>query len=590
MRFSTSCVLRQRTAWLSCILCAIILLIGNIAHAQSTAFTYQGKLSDAGSPATGTYDLEFKLFDAANTQIGTSITREDVQVTSGSFTVTLDFGQSPFVNNAASTLEIGVRPGTSTGPFTTLAPRQPITNSPYSIQTVNAQQLGGVAADQYVKTDDPRLGGPGGNFIQNTTTQQPSANFNIAGNGIVGGTVGIGTTTPGVGLKLDVNGLARFMPGGAGGAIQLGSPNSETGITISNASTRADLRFDGSTFKLVAGPAGGPPSSANGVVVTSTGLVGVGTANPNIGRFNVNSLGNEPGIFSTSANRGVWGISTGSSYGVYGESVDGIGAQGISTNNIGLSGLSTSNLGVFGSSNSKSGVFGQTAALNGLGVQAAGVWGVGPNSNAPFQSGIGVRGDGFTGVQGQGRTGVSGFSSADGGIGVSGSSSGVGGTAVQGFETGQATSGIAVYGISFNGTGVRGSSSSGFAMYAEGNAGQSPDKNGFVKAMIHVDRNGAILRCYNGVTNSSSGASCATVTLPLGNVGAYQISFASLPANSRFISITPQYSTTCNTVPIQCHNAGANFVINGDGSIGVFTFNADNAQDTAEAAFMLVVY
>ena len=38
------------------------------------------------------------------------------------------------------------------------------------------------------------------------------------------------------------------------------------------------------------------------------------------------------------------------------------------------------------------------------------------------------------------------------------------------------------------------------------------------------------------------------------------------------------------------NNAGANFVINGDGSIGVFTFNANNAQDTTEAAFMLIVY
>ena len=73
--------------------------------------------------------------------------------------------------------------------------RQQLNSSPYSIQTVNAQQLGGVPADQYVKTDDPRLGGSGGNFIQNTTTQQADANFNIGGNGFIGGNVGIGTTS-----------------------------------------------------------------------------------------------------------------------------------------------------------------------------------------------------------------------------------------------------------------------------------------------------------------------------------------------------------------------------------------------------------
>ena len=41
----------------------------------------------------------------------------------------------------------------------------------------------------------PRLT-PGGNYIQNTTTQQANASFNISGNGFVGGNVGIGTTNP----------------------------------------------------------------------------------------------------------------------------------------------------------------------------------------------------------------------------------------------------------------------------------------------------------------------------------------------------------------------------------------------------------
>ena len=32
----------------------------------TTAFTYQGQLKDGGMPATGAYDLQFRLFDAAN--------------------------------------------------------------------------------------------------------------------------------------------------------------------------------------------------------------------------------------------------------------------------------------------------------------------------------------------------------------------------------------------------------------------------------------------------------------------------------------------------------------------------------------------
>src|SRR3712207_5980234 len=123
--------------------CIVVLLLGVTARAQTSAFTYQGKLADAGAPATGQYDLEFRLFDAGGAQVGAALTREDVAVTGGSFTVTLDFGASPFTAGGASALEIGVRPGTSTGAFTTLAPRQQLTSSPYSIQTVNAQMLGG---------------------------------------------------------------------------------------------------------------------------------------------------------------------------------------------------------------------------------------------------------------------------------------------------------------------------------------------------------------------------------------------------------------------------------------------------------------
>ncbi len=94
------------------------------------------------------------------------------------------------------------------------------------------------------------------------------------------GLVGIGLLSPTPGYKLAVNGGVQFTPGGPGGTMQFGTPNSETGMTWTNASTRADLRFNGSTLKLVAGPAGGPPSSFSGVAVTTAGNVGIGTDNP----------------------------------------------------------------------------------------------------------------------------------------------------------------------------------------------------------------------------------------------------------------------------------------------------------------------
>ncbi|MBI1766732.1 MAG: hypothetical protein HYR56_35445 [Acidobacteria bacterium] len=114
-------------------------LLGSVAHAQTTAFTYQGKLTDAGNPANGIYDLQFRLFDAlvGGNQAGSTLIREDVPVSNGIFSVTLDFGAAAFPG-ANRWLEIGVRPGVSTGAFTALAPLQPITSTPYAIKSLSA--------------------------------------------------------------------------------------------------------------------------------------------------------------------------------------------------------------------------------------------------------------------------------------------------------------------------------------------------------------------------------------------------------------------------------------------------------------------
>jgi hypothetical protein len=41
---------------------ALFFLAGE-ARAQTSAFTFQGRLNDSGVPANGNYDLELKLFD-----------------------------------------------------------------------------------------------------------------------------------------------------------------------------------------------------------------------------------------------------------------------------------------------------------------------------------------------------------------------------------------------------------------------------------------------------------------------------------------------------------------------------------------------
>src|ERR1700730_11805642 len=65
---------------------------------QTTSFTYQGRLTDGGTPANGNYDLQFALFDnsAGGTQVGATQTLSTVLVVNGVFTVNLDFGAGSF--------------------------------------------------------------------------------------------------------------------------------------------------------------------------------------------------------------------------------------------------------------------------------------------------------------------------------------------------------------------------------------------------------------------------------------------------------------------------------------------------------------
>jgi hypothetical protein len=107
------------------------------AHAQGTAFTYQGRLNDGANPANGTYDLTFSLFNASTggSQVGSTLTNSAVGVTNGLFTVTADFGA--VFDGTSRWLQIGVRAdGGST--FNLLSPRQELTPAPYALYAPNA--------------------------------------------------------------------------------------------------------------------------------------------------------------------------------------------------------------------------------------------------------------------------------------------------------------------------------------------------------------------------------------------------------------------------------------------------------------------
>ena len=222
--------------YISCFVVVCLLAANTVA--QGTAFTYQGRLTDGGSAATGTYDFQFKLYStlSGGTALAT-VNSDDVTVTSGVFTVLLDFGATHFANNAAQYLELCVRPGSQTGAYTTLAPRQPLSATPYALKSLTAQdalQLNGVAASQYVQIGDARLTDDrnpkagSANYIQNDTAQQATSNFNISGNGTAGGTLSgnlVNATT-----QYNLNG-ARVLSTAGGSNLFVGPGAGEENVT-----------------------------------------------------------------------------------------------------------------------------------------------------------------------------------------------------------------------------------------------------------------------------------------------------------------------------------------------------------------------
>lgn len=119
---------------------ALLLLLGNTeapAQAVGSTFTYQGELRSAGAPATGGFDMEFRLYDAeaGGAQIGPAVIRPAVAVAQGLFSVQLDFGPSQFAGDR-QWLEVRVR--ASGGSFETLSPRTELTAAPYALGAVVA--------------------------------------------------------------------------------------------------------------------------------------------------------------------------------------------------------------------------------------------------------------------------------------------------------------------------------------------------------------------------------------------------------------------------------------------------------------------
>jgi hypothetical protein len=252
---------------------SLLLMLGaGAAFGQTTAFTYQCRLTDGGAPANGNYDLQFALWDSLSggTQIGSTQTVSGVSVNNGIFTVTLDFGANA-LPGASRFLEISARVSGAVS-FTLLSPRQQITSTPYAVRSLGSTAADGLSsacvgcvqdtninsvAGSKVNGTIPVASVPAGsgNYIQNTSSPQASSNFNISGNGTADGTlsgniVNASTQYNIAGNRILSADLTNTFAGRSAGANNAGSGNSFFGGSAGNANTAG---FNNSFFGYSAG-------------------------------------------------------------------------------------------------------------------------------------------------------------------------------------------------------------------------------------------------------------------------------------------------------------------------------------------------
>jgi hypothetical protein len=285
------------------------------AQPLGTAFTYQGRLTDAGNPASGAYDFQFVLLDAAagGTQVGPTLTRDDVDVSSGLFTVSLDFGS--VFGGARRWISVATRPGASTGAYTPLLPLQELTGAPHAAFSL-AVPWTGIANKPAGFADD--VDNDSGGDITSVT----------AGTALTGG----GTAGA---VTLDV---------------ALGGGGSATTVARSDHD-----HFAQSWTSAVSGPGlsvANTTATQNGADnvsgVRGTGVYGVlgetasTTGRGVVGR-NASASGVGYGVFGQSGSttgRGVYGLASafsGVNYGVYGETNSTAGYAGYFAGRVGIS-------------------------------------------------------------------------------------------------------------------------------------------------------------------------------------------------------------------------------------------------------------
>ena len=225
------------------------------AAAQSE-FTYQGVLSENGSPVTGTESIRFRLYDApvGGTLFGE--TTQNVDVADGVFTAPLNLGTLHTIDPASAWLEIAV--DTGGGSFDTLG-RQKITAAPFAMNTrgidVDAAEnvaIGGeVAIGQRTFTSPARMTIEGGanstanDYIEFVDTDTKLGTWVVNGFGAPGNSA-FTIVEPGVGSRLTLRsggrlGLNTNSPGAA--ALHVRNEGADQTLILDRAGASNVIRY-----------------------------------------------------------------------------------------------------------------------------------------------------------------------------------------------------------------------------------------------------------------------------------------------------------------------------------------------------------
>ncbi len=202
---------------------ALTLVLAAMATAQTPVgggFTYQGRLDFSGAPVNDTYDFEFTLWDAdaGGNMIGSMLAVDAVAVVDGLITVELDFGVMAF-NGDARWLEIALRESAGGGAFTALSPRQPLTATPYALQTrgMVVGESGSVVIHPTINDaigSNATVSGGSGNVVRQTFGTIGGGEGNVIDDPGSWGTIGGGTANRITGFGSQGNGALVATIGG----------------------------------------------------------------------------------------------------------------------------------------------------------------------------------------------------------------------------------------------------------------------------------------------------------------------------------------------------------------------------------------